>query len=168
MGKWMQIWMFTLVLAFICSGSETTEIIEEEIPQENENFMDSNELAIVTKVSFSGDENNYSFNVTISSPDTGCDQYADWWEVLDLDGNLIYRRILAHSHVNEQPFTRSGGAIAIATDTEVYVRVHMNNSSYGTMAMKGSASNGFESVNLSPDFAKALENEAPLPSGCAF
>lgn len=122
----------------------------------------------VAKVGHSGQENAYTFEVTIESPDTGCDQYADWWEVIDLDGNLIYRRILAHSHVTEQPFTRTGGTVEISKDDEVYVRMHMNNSGYASQAQKGSVENGFQATELEEDFAKDLEETEPLPDGCAF
>ena len=149
-----------------CSGAnKNSPDISTDTSIEKNN---TKENAIVSNVTFNGSENNYNFSVTITSPDTGCNQYADWWEVIDLEGNLIYRRILAHSHVEEQPFTRSGGAVNISEDTEVYVRVHMNNSSYGTKAMKGSISKGFTSVDLSADFAIELETTEPLPSGCAF
>lgn len=124
--------------------------------------------AAVIKVEISGDENEYTFSVTIASPDTGCAQYADWWEVVDLEGNLIYRRILTHSHVDEQPFTRSGGAVAISETTEVVVRAHMNNSGYGSTAQRGSVANGFSTAELDSDFAMALQEQAPLPDGCAF
>ncbi|QCW99083.1 hypothetical protein FGM00_02730 [Aggregatimonas sangjinii] len=126
------------------------------------------ENAAVTKVEVSGDENAYTFSVTIASPDTGCTQYADWWEVVDLEGNLIYRRILTHSHVDEQPFTRSGGTVAISETTEVFVRAHMNNSGYGSTAQRGSVANGFSAAELDSDFAAALQEQAPLPDGCAF
>jgi len=124
--------------------------------------------AEVTDVSISGDENSYTFNVTIKSPDTGCDQYADWWEIFDLDGELIYRRILAHSHVDEQPFTRSGGPVEIDKDTEVFVRAHMNNSGYSSKVFRGSVNNDFIAADLDIEFAESLEETAPLPSGCDF
>ena len=71
------------------------------------------DLAKITAVECTGGPNNYTLSVTIESPDTGCDQYADWWEVFYPDNTLIYRRILSHSHVNEQPFTRSGGPVVL-------------------------------------------------------
>ena len=81
--------------------------------------------AVVTNVTFSGQENNYTFQVTIESPDLGCNQYADWWEVFTPDSTLIYRRILAHSHVNEQPFTRSLGGISIPNNIKtIWVEAH--------------------------------------------
>lgn len=125
-------------------------------------------VAAVTGVTVSGTSGNYSFNVTITSPDTGCNQYADWWEVLDTSGTLIYRRILAHSHVNEQPFTRSGGVVDVNSDTELYIRAHMNNTGYGTAVFRGTVSGGFQAMELSKDFAMELASQQPLPSGCAF
>lgn len=124
--------------------------------------------ATIKKVTASGQENRFTFNVTLKSPDKGCNQYANWWEIVSLEGDLVYRRILAHSHVNEQPFTRSGGKVAIKKDTEVIIRAHMNTSSYGQEAMQGSVEEGFTSVTLEKDFALHLEKQAPLPQGCAF
>ena len=124
--------------------------------------------AEVIKVKVTGSINDYTFSVTLKSPDTGCDQYANWWEVISPGGDLIYRRILGHSHVNEQPFTRSGGVVSITNDQEVIVRVHMNNIGYSSNAMKGSATNGFKPVILDRDFAIDLETSEPQPSGCAF
>ena len=155
---------FMLLTFWLCCCSTD----KEKILAANESAMLSLGTAQVTNVSFSGDANAYTFNVTVESPDTGCDQYADWWEVIDLEGNLIYRRVLAHSHVTEQPFTRSGNNIKLAADTQVYVRAHMNTSGYGSKAQKGSVENGFIAAELEVDFAKDLEKEEPLPTGCAF
>ncbi|WP_050773045.1 hypothetical protein [Roseobacter sp. SK209-2-6] len=49
----------------------------------------------------------WRFDVTLSHPDTGWDHYADGWRVLDMSGKELGLRVLAHPHVNEQPFTRS-------------------------------------------------------------
>jgi len=84
------------------------------------------------------------------------------------DGRLLYRRILAHSHVNEQPFTRSGSPVNIAKDEIVYIRAHMNNKGYGDVVFKGSVSAGFNQETLETTFASELETTAPLPNGCAF
>lgn len=55
----------------------------------------------------------WSISVTLSHPDTGWDHYADGWEVLAPDGTRLGFRELLHPHVNEQPFTRSLGGVAI-------------------------------------------------------
>jgi hypothetical protein len=115
-----------------------------------------------------GDAGAYQFSVGIESPDTGCDQYADWWEVVSEDGALIYRRVLLHSHVGEQPFVRSGGPAAIEADTVVWVRAHMHPGGYGGAAFRGSVQEGFQETELSADFAADLAGEEPLPDGCAF
>jgi len=124
--------------------------------------------ADVTGVVVSGSPGSYSFNVTVRSPDTGCKQYADWWEVLSEDGRLLYRRVLFHSHVGEQPFTRSGGPVPIQPDTLVWVRAHMNTSGYGGAALKGSVKDGFKPAALDAGFAAGVAKQTPLPDGCAF
>lgn len=124
--------------------------------------------AEVLSVNLNGEPGNYSFSVTVSSPDEGCSQYADWWEVTSLDGELIYRRVLHHSHVNEQPFTRSGGPVSIEGDAVVLVRVHMNTTGYSDLAMKGSPEQGFEPTELSQGFAEELSKMSPLPGDCGF
>ncbi len=124
--------------------------------------------ADVVSISVSGEPGTYNFSVTVSSPDEGCSQYADWWEIVSQDGELIYRRILLHSHVDEQPFTRSGGPVSIEVDTIVLVRAHMHPGGYGGTALKGSLEQGFEQVELSADFAANLVETLPLPEGCNF
>ncbi len=124
--------------------------------------------ADVIAVQASGQPGAYQFNVGIRSPDKGCVQYADWWEVVSTDGKLLYRRVLLHSHVDEQPFTRSGGPVPIQPDTLVWVRAHMNTGGYGGMAFKGSVKTGFAKAEPSANFAPALAKQPPLPDGCDF
>lgn len=122
----------------------------------------------VTHIEISGDPQAYYFDVTVESPDTGCEQYVNWWEVLGAEGNLLYRRILTHSHVDEQPFTRGGGPVGIEAGERVIVRAHLHPLGYGTQALQGNVSNGFESVELAADFRAELADQDPLPENCAF
>lgn len=125
-------------------------------------------VADVIAVTVSGSANGYQFSVEVRSPDEGCEQYADWWEVLAEDGTLLYRRILAHSHVDEQPFVRSGGPVDVGSDTVVWVRAHMHPGGYGGQVLKGSVQDGFAVVSVEIDFAADVESLEPLPTGCAF
>lgn len=60
---------------------------------------------------------NWRFDVTLSHPDTGWDHYADGWRVLDMQGNELGMRVLAHPHETEQPFTRSLSGVALPEGT---------------------------------------------------
>ena len=150
---------FVLVLLplFICGSAQ----LEME---------DTDEYAIVKSVKISGKSGDYTFSVELKSPDIGCTQYANWWEVITPEGKLIYRRVLGHSHVDEQPFTRSGGKVKITEGREVIVRAHMHPGGYGTgkIALKGSVQSGFVAYNAPEGFASELEEHQPLPLGCAF
>ena len=125
-------------------------------------------VADILSVKVTSEPNAYQFAVEVFSPDTGCDQYADWWEVLSVEGRLLYRRVLLHSHVDEQPFTRSGGPVPIEQDTLVFVRAHMNTIGYGGQVLKGSITSGFESLEVDAGFAADVESMPPLPEDCAF
>ncbi len=124
--------------------------------------------ANVTAVTVTGESGAYRFSVTLKSDETGCAQYADWWEVLSEKGDLLYRRILVHSHPDTQPFTRSGGSVKIEKDTIVYVRAHMHKLGYVGDVLKGSVSKGFKHATELPTFSQKLEKQSPLPKGCAF
>lgn len=135
--------------------------------------------AHVTAVSISGSPAAYEFNVSIESADIDCSQYSDWWEVLSEDGALLYRRILEHSHTDENgtsdpdapgnTFTRDGGPVPVDAAAIVIVRAHMSNYGYNGRVMRGSAEAGFsDATDLEPSFAAAVENEAPQPTGCLF
>jgi hypothetical protein len=125
-------------------------------------------FAEVLEVTASGIDGAYTFSVRIRSPDLGCSQYADWWEVLTEQGQLLYRRILTHSHVAEQPFTRSGGPVPVAEDQAVWIRAHMHPFGYGPMLWKGSVASGFASELQDEVFVAGVAAEPPLPAGCAF
>ncbi len=169
----MQKFLFLFIACFsltVCSCQDPDMPTESELQEMGMESIDLNESqqAVVTDVKADGTDNNYTFKVTIKSPDTGCKQYADWWEIFDQDGNLIYRRILAHSHVDEQPFTRAGNAVKVGKDQFVYIRAHMNSFGYGSFSFSGTPSKGFQAELIGLDFFPELENVEPQPKDCEF
>ncbi|MEL6469710.1 MAG: hypothetical protein AAFQ74_08285 [Cyanobacteria bacterium J06623_4] len=163
----------SLVMSFAllwgCASQQPPEFYSEGQLVQTESRQVESTGPGVTAVSVEQNETGqYTFSVTIESEETGCDRYANWWEVITEEGTLLYRRILAHSHVDEQPFTRSGGPVEIAADDVVIVRSHMHPTGYHTQAMKGSFTTGFAPVILPADFAPELAEADPLPTGCTF
>ncbi|VEP12201.1 conserved hypothetical protein [Hyella patelloides LEGE 07179] len=157
-----------LTLTIVFSGFSAINNFSVSKPKSVLAMTKNNTIAQVLKVAVTGQSNNYTFAVTLSSPDTGCNRYADWWEVITPQGELLYRRVLLHSHVDEQPFTRTGGTVAIEPQQEVIVRVHMSADGYSPMAQKGTVESGFAAVTLPSEFAVNLESVEPLPGNCAF
>lgn len=47
------------------------------------------------------------FDVTVAHADDGWEHYANEWQVLSPEGEVLGTRELLHPHENEQPFTRS-------------------------------------------------------------
>ena len=67
----------------------------------------------------------YRFDVTLEHSDSGWDHYADRWDVVAPNGEILGSRILYHPHVNEQPFTRSLSGVTIPTGVDqVDIRAH--------------------------------------------
>ncbi len=58
------------------------------------------------KIQHLGDR-EFQISTTVAHADTGWDHYANRWDVLDENGDVLGSRELAHPHVDEQPFTRS-------------------------------------------------------------
>lgn len=74
----------------------------------------------------------FRFAVTVQHADTGWDHYADKWEVIGPDGTILATRILAHPHVNEQPFTRALSGVKIPAGVDsVTIRAHDRVHGYG-------------------------------------
>lgn len=117
----------------------------------------------IAAVSHSGSPQAYQFSVSILSDEDGWNRYADWWEVLNEQGELLYRRVLGHPHENEQPFTRSGGPVKISADQIVFIRAHMNDGGYGKKAYRGSINTGFQETELSPVFGSEAAVTGSLP-----
>jgi hypothetical protein len=88
---------------------------------------------IAVDVRKSGD-NLYHFDVTVTHVDEGWDHYADKWEVLDPESNVLGTRTLYHPHVDDQPFTRSLSGLKIPGGvTGVTIRAHDSIHKYGGM-----------------------------------
>lgn len=69
--------------------------------------LQANEVDVVKVTVAHIEGRNFRINTTLKHADTGWDHFANKWVVMDKMGNLLGSRILAHPHVNEQPFTRS-------------------------------------------------------------
>jgi len=87
--------------------------------------VQANEVEIVNASFRYSGGGEWSVDVTLRHADTGWDQYADAWRVVADDGKVLGTRTLVHPHVDEQPFTRGLGGVAIPADmTTVYVEAH--------------------------------------------
>lgn len=84
-------------------------------------------------------DGTWTFHVTVEHPDSGWEDYADGWDVVTPDGEVLkpdpdsaFTRLLLHPHEGEQPFTRSQSRIAIPSGTtQVRVRAHDLVDGYG-------------------------------------
>lgn len=78
----------------------------------------------------SGD--TWSFSVTLSHADTGWEDYADGWRVVDQNGTELGLRVLYHPHVEEQPFTRSLNGVTLPPGLNtVYIEARTNTDGWG-------------------------------------
>jgi hypothetical protein len=154
-----------MLLAASCDA-DTEQLVST--PPLDTNVSTSADTANVEVVAVTGEGGSYTFSVTVRSPDSGCDEFADWWEVLSESGDLIYRRVLLHSHVDEQPFNRTGGPVKVQPRETVLVRAHMSTTGYGGVALRGSVTDGFSVAEIPSGFGDGVEVEQPLPTGCAF
>ena len=74
----------------------------------------------------------YSFDVTVRHADEGWDHYANKWDIVGPDGQVLGTRVLYHPHVNEQPFTRGLSDVTIPPGIDsVTVRAHDSVHEYG-------------------------------------
>jgi hypothetical protein len=62
--------------------------------------------------------------------DEGWKHYANSFQILAMDGKVLGTRVLAHPHVNEQPFTRSLGGVKIPAGT-IKIRVRAGDLVHG-------------------------------------
>ena len=71
-------------------------------------------------------------SVTLRHDDTGWDDYADAWRIVTEDGEIMGERILLHPHVEEQPFTRSLGGVALPPGRAYFIEARSLGEDYGT------------------------------------
>ena len=81
--------------------------------------------AEIIDVKVTANQDNFRFDVTLAHDDTGWEHYADGWEVLSPAAVSLGKRVLAHPHVSEQPFTRSLSGVRIPEGiSTVSIRAH--------------------------------------------
>jgi hypothetical protein len=81
--------------------------------------------AKIVDVEVTNNKDSHRFDVTLRHDDAGWDHYADGWEVLSAEGKVLGKRVLAHPHVSEQPFTRSLSGVKIPQGlSTVSIRAH--------------------------------------------
>jgi len=88
--------------------------------------------ADVLEVEVTAAGEGYRFAVTVAHADEGWDHYADRFEVVTPEGEILGVRTLHHPHVDEQPFTRSLSGVAVPERlTTVVVRARDSVHGYG-------------------------------------
>ena len=98
------------------------------------------------------------FTVTVRHADTGWDHYANRYEVLGPDGEVIATRILRHPHIEEQPFRRSLARVRIPHTTK-QVEVRAGDLLHGL----GGKTMTAEIPHAAPEAEPAAEERAPAP-----
>lgn len=109
----MRSWLFSFLLFFAApAAAGEADVLEVEI--------------------LSSGGNTWSFTVTVEHADEGWDHYADAFEIVSPDGEVLAVRTLYHPHVNEQPFTRSLDNVTVPYGIdEVIMRAHDSVHGYG-------------------------------------
>ena len=88
--------------------------------------------ADVLEVKAKCEEGKCRFLAKVQHADEGWTHYANRWEVLDMEGNVLTTRVLTHPHVKEQPFARGKDWTEIPAEiTRVRVRAHDSVHNYG-------------------------------------
>ncbi|BAO44530.1 hypothetical protein [Thiolapillus brandeum] len=95
-------------------------------------MISAGEVDVIAARAQPGNDGSWRFQVTLKHADEGWEHYADRWEILDARGHIIATRILAHPHVDEQPFTRGLSGVKIPEGTgSLIIRGHDKKHGYG-------------------------------------
>ena len=85
----------------------------------------ANDVKILAVDLYNSNDSSWLVKVTLQHNDSGWDHYADNWQVVDADGNVLGNRVLQHPHVNEQPFTRDLSGVKVPDGvTIIYIKAH--------------------------------------------
>jgi hypothetical protein len=135
--------------------------------------------AVILAVNFGESTNNSTqFVVDIKSPDTDCENHADWWEVVSPEGELLYRQLIPDVHGYERPFTLTSDPIPLPPTQPVVIRAHLHQleqelssqddlpTGYADYVLYGTVESGFKGQRLSTYWAKQVEQLDPQPSTC--
>ncbi len=95
------------------------------------------EADVLDAQAFCNDTRVCRFMVTVAHADEGWEHYANKWEILSPDGEVLGTRELLHPHTDEQPFTRTLTRVQIpAGVSEVIIRAHDSVHGYGGQELR--------------------------------
>ncbi len=102
--------VYLLIAPFVALGSEA-DVLDVKIEKTDDGYL--------------------NVHATVQHDDEGWEHYADSWEILDMHGDVLDKRVLRHPH-SSTPFTRSILRARIPKDTtRISVRAHDTVHGYG-------------------------------------
>ena len=143
--------------------------------QKNPKLIDG--AVILEQPELSEEKGKYTFKVNLYGPTKRCQQYVDWWEILNEDQELKDRRFFNHGHIDQQPFPDTSNPIQVEQDQTLIIRAHLHNESEPSQnaektgyearqAWKGTIKKGFKMIRLPDNFATNLAKADPQPKPC--
>ncbi len=116
------------------------------------NITIAGDVKILAVDLYKSTDSSWLVKVTLEHSDTGWDHYADNWQVVDAEGNVLGNRVLQHPHVQEQPFTRDLAGVKVPDGvTTLYIKAHDKVHGWTTNKLK---------VDLNKAIGKHLRVEA--------
>ena len=132
MGNPIIVTAIVFILLSACTGSSSESAIQETVMSDSGTTEFQTPANILLVRAEEREDGTWTFYVTIEHEDTGWEDYADGWDVLLEDGTVLkpdpespFTRLLAHPHVDEQPFIRSQNNIRVPPGVSIIrVRAH--------------------------------------------
>ena len=121
--------LLTLVLLPVLSACG---VLESLVGSDAQTATEQGNADVIEVRAVESANGTWTFHVTVAHPDAGWEDYADGWDVVTPDNQVLkpdpdspFTRLLLHPHETEQPFTRSQGNILVPDGvTIVRVRAH--------------------------------------------